>query len=132
MRFFAHDDRRHQQWPSRHNIVRLGSRLGGQKHISVPVSHIKSIEIKSGTDKPVPRTNWKTLRLGGTYWPGKITAGTYWSLETKEWSFWNIRKGERVVVIELEGEKYSRLVLEVGDLEAVVEKIQFARMEEVL
>jgi hypothetical protein len=97
-----------------------------KKHISVPVSHFKNVAIKSGADKLVPRRNWKTLRLGGSYWPGKITAGTYWSWETKEWSFWNIRKGQKVVVIDLEGNKYSRLVLEVDDPEGLVEMVKQA------
>jgi hypothetical protein len=97
-----------------------------KKHISVPVSHIKNVEIRSGTAKPVPSRNWKTLRLGGSYWPGKIIAGTYWSWETKEWSFWNTRKGEKVVVIDLEGNKYSRLVLEVDDPEGLVEMVKLA------
>jgi hypothetical protein len=90
-----------------------------KKSLSVPVSHIKSIDIK-----PVPRLNWKTLRLGGAHWPGKITAGSYWSWEMHEWSFWNIRKAARVVVIELEGEKYSRLVLEVEDPDGLVEMVR--------
>jgi hypothetical protein len=37
-----------------------------------------------------------------------------------------------VVVIELEGERYKRLVLEVADPEGLVETIQVGRMEEVL
>jgi hypothetical protein len=98
-----------------------------KKHLSVPLASIKSVEIK-----PPPQWSWRVFQLGGTHWPGKISAGTYWSWETHKRSFWNIRKGQRVVVIDLEGEKYSRLVLEVGDPEEVRDQVQDARMEKAL
>jgi hypothetical protein len=43
-----------------------------------------------------------------------------------EWSFWNTRSGDRVVVIELKGERYKQLVLEVDDPERVVEMVRRA------
>jgi hypothetical protein len=92
-----------------------------KQHLSIPLSHVKRAEVQ-----PPPRMNGKTLRAPGTHWPGKITAGSYRSWETKEWSFWNIRKADRVLVIDLEGEKYSRLVLEVEDPERVVEMVKRA------
>ena len=95
--------------------------------LTIPVAHVKSVAVQSS-----PPMNWKHLRAPGTSWPGTIRAGSYWSWETHEWSFWNIRKGKRVVVIDLEGEKYSRLVLEVGDPEELKDQIQDARTEEVL
>jgi hypothetical protein len=82
-----------------------------KKRISVPLSHIKSVEVQ-----PRPRRSWKAVKFPGSYWPDKIQAGSYWSWEMKEWSFWNIRKAEKVVVIELHGERHKRLVVEVKTL----------------
>jgi hypothetical protein len=90
-----------------------------KKHLSIPLAHVKSIQVQSP-----PRMNWKNLRAPGTSWPGKIRAGSYWSWETHEWSFWNVRKSQRVVVIDLDGEKYSRLVLQVENPEGVVEMVR--------
>jgi hypothetical protein len=101
-----------------------------KKHMTIPLAHIKSVQVA-----PPPPRNWKEIKAPGSYWPfwpGKITAGSFWSWETHEWSFWNIRKAQRVVVIDLEGEKYSRLVLEVGDPEEVRDQVQDARMEKAL
>jgi hypothetical protein len=87
----------------------------------VPLSHIKSVEVK-----PNPRAMKRGIRLPGTYWPGKISAGSYWDLDTHEWSFWNIRSGKNAIVIELDGERYKRLVLELDDPERVVEMVRRA------
>jgi hypothetical protein len=95
-----------------------------KERLSIPLSHVRRVAVQSS-----PPMNWKNLRAPGTSWPGKIRAGSYWSWETHEWSFWNIRKANRVVVIELEGEKYSRLVLEVDDPQRAMEMIDVAMME---
>src|SRR4051794_4790058 len=78
-----------------------------KRHLSIPLAHVKSVEVQS----PAPPRSWKSIKLPGSYWPGKITAGAYWSWDKKEWSFWNVRTGDRVVVIDLEDEKYFRIVL---------------------
>jgi hypothetical protein len=92
-----------------------------KQHLSIPLTHVKSVQVQSP-----PRMNWKNLRAPGTWWPGTIRAGSYWSWKTHEWSFWNVRKGQRAVVIDLKGEKYARLVLEVEDPDEVMKRVRKA------
>jgi hypothetical protein len=94
-----------------------------RKQLSFPLSHVKSVEIQ-----PRPRRSWKSVRFPGTYWPDTIQAGTFWSWDKHEWSFWNIRKADQVVIIELENERFRQVVLEVGDPDAVAERIRGASL----
>ncbi len=64
---------------------------------------------------------WKGWRAPGTYLPGVIVAGTFY--KRGERIFWDVRDPSRAVVIELEDEKYSRLVVEVDDPQETVEMI---------
>ena len=64
------------------------------------------------------------FRLPGTSVPGVIQAGTYIG-ETRE--FWCIHYTGRSVVFELEDLHYTRIVVDVRDPEAVVERVQTAR-----
>jgi hypothetical protein len=90
-----------------------------KRHISVSLNHIKNVEVG-----PAPNLKRITRRAAGSRWPGHIIAGRF--QVSGAWTFWNIRKGERVVVIDLEGENYSRLVLEVPDPEGLVEIVKRA------
>ncbi len=72
----------------------------------------------------VARGWWKGLRLGGTHIPGVLTAGTFYY--KGEWIFFDVRKAERAVVIELEGHRYDRLVIEFEDPEVAVRSISEA------
>jgi hypothetical protein len=90
-----------------------------KRQLSIPLAHVKSVEVQ-----PRPRRSWKAVKFPGSYWPDKIQAGSFWSWDKHEWSFWNIRSGKNAVVIELDGERYKRLVLEVDDPERVVEMVK--------
>jgi hypothetical protein len=91
------------------------------KHeLSIPLDHITAVDVK-----PAPHMGWITLGKIGSRWPGRFTVGSF---RTREgWSFWNIRKGERVVVIELERNKFSQLVFEVAHPEGLVEEVMTAK-----
>ena len=73
----------------------------------IPLSHI----ISANTNHP-PFT-WKEIRCPGSYLPGVIKAGTYYSGRGKE--FWCTTKGKNILQIELDCERFSRLVLEIAD-----------------
>ena len=64
------------------------------------------------------------FRLPGTSFPGFILAGTYVG-ETRE--FWCIHYTGRGVVFELDGLFYTRIVVDVRDPEAVVQRVRAAR-----
>jgi hypothetical protein len=61
---------------------------------------------------------WKGWRVPGTYVPGLITAGTFY-LEGKR-IFWDVSDPDKAVVVDLEDERYDRLVIEVEDPDAVI------------
>ncbi|MGH9061454.1 MAG: hypothetical protein ACRDZY_18360, partial [Acidimicrobiales bacterium] len=63
------------------------------------------------------------MRLGGTSVPG-LTAGNYGSDEGS--SFWAVGSGRRGVVLELRGEGFDYVVVEVADPEATVAMLRSA------
>ena len=62
--------------------------------------------------------------LPGSYLPGVIAAGTYRWPGNKE--FWNVRRLNKAIVLHLQNEGYTRLVLEVADPAATVAAINDA------
>ena len=64
------------------------------------------------------------LRAPGTYLPKIITAGTFYA-DKKRW-FWDVSDPKNALVIELAGEKYQVLVIEVADPKRAVAQIEAA------
>ena len=101
--------------------VRGWSRLWTfKRHLSFPLSHIKAVR----SAPPVGRDWWKGWRLLGTHIPGVIVAGTFYRHDGRE--FWDVRDGSRAVMVELQGAKYRRLIVEVADPQATVTMINEA------
>ncbi len=69
-------------------------------------------------------TRPRGFRLPGTSLPSLILAGTYVG-ETRK--FWCIHYTGQSVVFELEGLDYARIVVDVRDPEAVVQRVRAAR-----
>ena len=65
------------------------------------------------------------LRAPGTYIPRVVTAGTFYA-DKKRW-FWDVCNPNESIVIELEGEKYQILVIEVENPGAAVAQLEAAR-----
>lgn len=79
-----------------------------KSRIVVPLTAVTAVEVKPKLDKmPIG------LRMPGTSVPGLIVAGSYRTKGRR--SFYAIRRGDNVLVIDLEGVKYSRIVIETGD-----------------
>ncbi len=71
------------------------------------------------------RNWWEVIRSPGTSVPGIVQAGTfYWRGEGE---FWCIHYTGKSVVFELENLRYSRVVVDVRDPEAVVQRVRAAR-----
>ncbi|ULE31437.1 hypothetical protein [Mycobacterium sp. IDR2000157661] len=83
-----------------------------KSRLRIPLDHVRGATADSGIAK-----EHKGIRAPGTHLPRVITAGTYY--RDGERVFWDVRDPARVVVIELVEERYARLVLQVGDPEAV-------------
>ncbi|NVB79709.1 MAG: hypothetical protein HOV81_15035 [Kofleriaceae bacterium] len=65
---------------------------------------------------------WKGLRAPGTSIPGVIAAGTFH--KDGERHFWDVRHANRAIEIDLEGETYAKLFVEVEDPEAAVRMLE--------
>jgi hypothetical protein len=80
-----------------------------KSRLTVPLAHIKSVRL----DPNVMTGLWKGLRMPGTHVPGIIVAGTYYK-DGKRF-FWDVRNKQHAIVIELVGEPYQELIIEVDD-----------------
>jgi hypothetical protein len=82
-------------------LERLASLRWG---VSVPLNQIKGATVDRGA---VPAQ--LGIRAPGTGFPGVIAAGTFYKGLDKQFVFWG--QGESVVVVELVGHKFRRLIL---------------------
>ena len=85
-------------------------------NIVVPLSHVRG-----ATDDPTFIEHDLGFRSGGTGFPGLIAEGHFRKNGDRLLAMW--RKGEQVVVIELEYEKWDRLVIGCEDARALAQLI---------
>jgi hypothetical protein len=94
--------------------------LHGSLHI--PLRHVVRVSAA-----PVPPALWRGFRVGANI-PGVLVAGTFLTPEGDV--FYDIRGGERCLTLELAGEGYRRVVVEVDadhDPEEIAAQIEAAR-----
>ena len=72
--------------------------------VSVPLSQVRGATVDRGA---VPAQ--LGIRAPGTGFPGVIAAGTFYKRLDKQFVYWGV--GESVVVVELDGHKFRRLIL---------------------
>jgi hypothetical protein len=90
-----------------------------EARLTVPLSAVRAVR---RAPPGVGRGWWKGWRLPGTHLPGVIVAGSYYG--DGAWTFWDVRgAGDRAIEVELEGTRYRRLVVDVSDPEAEVERL---------
>ncbi len=90
-----------------------------KSQLDIPLAHVRG----AATDSEIVHES-KGWRGPGSNVPGVITAGTFH--QHGELIFWDVHHGDNAVVIELEHDQFSRLVVEVDDPLATVELIQRA------
>lgn len=63
----------------------------------------------------------------GTGLPGLLRAGSYWW--NGRWTFWDVRYAHRdhVIRVDISGERYTTLLIEVADPDAAIRVIEEAR-----
>jgi hypothetical protein len=88
-----------------------------RSRIAVPLAHVRGATADPGITRESAG-----IRAPGTHLPGVITSGTY--VKDGKRTFWNLRASQEAVVIELTGERFSRLVLGVDDARATAERIE--------
>jgi hypothetical protein len=97
-----------------HKLWALRSRL------EIPLEHIR----RAYAD-PNPAMGWfQGLKVAGTDIPHVFRAGLFYQEGGSV--FWDVRHPEKTIVIELEDERFTRLIVEVADPNAELAKIEQA------
>jgi hypothetical protein len=91
-----------------------------RSHLEFPLEHVTSVR----SDAEAARGWWHGIRLLGTQVPGLLTAGAFY--EQGGVVFYDVRDPDMTIVLELNHERYARLVVEVQDPEAAVKTISAA------
>ena len=85
-----------------------------KSRLEVPLQNI--IDSRPSTSERV-----RGFRFPGTYIPSVITAGSYYGKEG--WVFWDVCNLKRAIVLNLRANRYSKLVVEVQNLEECLKRI---------
>ena len=97
-----------------HKLWALRSRL------QIPLAHIKGVFID-----PEPAMGWfQGLKLAGTDIPNVFKAGIFY--QGDGFVFWDVSDPDKTIVIELEHEHFSKLIIEVADPLAAVKVLRDA------
>ena len=91
-----------------------------KSQLEIPLEHVTSVR----ADPEPARGWWHGLRLPGTQIPGVLTAGTFYQSDGAV--FYDVHDPEHTVVLELDHEHYTRLVIEVHDPQAAVTMLRTA------
>lgn len=92
-----------------------------RRRLEIPLGHLREVR---RAERGIMSGWWKGLRAPGTFLPGVIVAGTYYQRGEK--IFWDVCDDSRAIVIELAGESYDRLIVEVADPDAAIAEIRRA------
>jgi hypothetical protein len=92
-----------------------------RSRLDIPLAHI--IDVEHRPDE-VGRW-WRGWKVMGTDVPGLFAAGTFYY--HGELVFWDVRHPEQTVIVSLDHERYRKLIIEVDDPRAVVERLRAAR-----
>ena len=90
-----------------------------KSRLEIPLANVRG-----ATADPGIVSEPKGIRAPGAYVPGVITAGTFHI--DGERVFWDVHDATKAVVIELNDERYARLIIEVPDPRATVTLIEAA------
>lgn len=96
-----------------HKVWVLKSRL------KIPLAHIQGAR-----RDPDAVHGWKGWKAPGTYLPGLIAAGTFHL--HGERIFWDVVHAENAIVVDLDDDTYSQLIIEVEHPDATVEFLSAA------
>lgn len=94
-----------------------------RSRLEIPLAHIKGAHAD-----PHPAMGWfDGLKLMGTGLPNIFRAGTFY--QDGGLVFWDVRHPEMTIVVELEHERFQKLIVEVADPQAAVALINNALTE---
>src|SRR5581483_7413765 len=78
-----------------------------KSHLDIPLAHVVAARV----DPEPARGWWHGFRLPGSEIPGVLTAGTFHQHDGAV--FYDVHDPDRTIVIELDHERFARLVVEV-------------------
>src|SRR5690554_449402 len=90
-----------------------------RRRLEIPLGHIREVR---RADPDIIERGWKGIRAPGTHVPGVIVAGTYYRRGEKH--FWDVSDARRAIIMDLHGESYDRLIVEVADPEGTIAMIR--------
>jgi hypothetical protein len=105
-------------------IQGLDQVLALRSELSIPLAHVQGAAVSP----PEVRKRWGNLfraHVPATDVPHVVMAGSFLFLDG-EHAFWDVHDPDRTVAIELDHERFAKLVLEVEDPQATVATINAA------
>jgi hypothetical protein len=88
-----------------------------RSRLEIPLSHIRGVYAD-----PEQSMGWfQGLKIAGTDFPNVLRAGTFY--QQGGLVFWDVHNPKNTIVIELEHERYKKLIVEVSDPKLEVQKI---------
>lgn len=88
--------------------------------LKIPLVHVRSAH----ASPDVARRWFEGLKVAGSYIPGVLTAGTFY--HEGGLVFWDVHHPDRAIAIDLDHERYQRLIVEVADPAAALRQIEEA------
>ncbi len=92
-----------------------------RSRLEIPLAHVQGVS-PADTES---RGFFDGVRLMGTYIPGLISAGTFY--QDGGLVFWDVHDSANAIGIDLEHERYKRLVVEVDDPAAAMAMLKTAK-----
>jgi hypothetical protein len=91
-----------------------------RSRLEIPLSHINGAHID-----PEPAMGWfQGLKLSGSDFPNLFRAGTFY--QDGGLVFWDVHDPQKTIVVELNHERYQKLIIEVQEPERIVRLINDA------
>ena len=106
-----------QDGHARFNVEGFHKLWSFRSAIEIPLEHITRVE----ADPALVGRWWHGFKMIGTDVPGLFAAGTFYY--HGELVFWDVRDPARTVIVSLEHERYKKLIVEVPDVPAAVERL---------
>ena len=101
------------------HVTGIDKVLALKSTLTVPLAHVAAVD----QDVKEAGVVFHGLKLPGTGIP-VVTAGSF--LSHGQWTFWDVHDPAKAVIIRLQDEHYSRLVVGVDDPAATVERVRAA------
>lgn len=95
------------EWLTVH-VTGIDRLLAFKGRIRVPLTHVRGVT----TEREAMRVDWRMIRIPGTFIPGIVRAGSYYRIRDG-WYFFATHNLARSIAIDLRGEFYKRVVVQV-------------------